>query len=72
MSGECTIIVKVSLEEYKALTEYGEQDPRKLSVNDVVGEIINVFLDELKVDEPAIKLEEHIEKSIEEIEAEEE
>ena len=46
MSDECTIIVKVSTEEYIELTKYAEDDPIKTSVNEYVRNIVKAFLEE--------------------------
>ena len=40
MSDECTIIVKVSRDEYVELTKYAGSDPTAMSVNELCEEII--------------------------------
>ena len=47
MSEECTIIIKVLHDDYVELTKYAESDPRHLSVNDFVRELVKAFLDDI-------------------------
>ena len=70
MSEECTIIIKVTHDEYVKLTKYAEDDPIETSVNDYVRQLVRVFLEEAEniEDESAVSLEEHIEKAENEVE----
>ena len=44
MSDECTIIVKVSHDDYVTLTKYAESDPTLISVNELVEEMTRDFI----------------------------